>query len=91
MSMTRKDYKAIAAAIKAARPTPENWRGMADLYQAKQFAIDAVQNRIAMYLTETNPRFDRMEFAEASGDNWIMLPAAPVVSPHGGNATADLR
>lgn len=59
--MSRKDYEAIAAAIRA----------QADLYDAETeplelFAVEATACRIADTLAEDNPRFDRDRFLDAA-------------------------
>jgi hypothetical protein len=70
--MTRKDYVAIAAAVKAARPTrqPDGTRrlGQNDRDDALVTStLDAVVLNLTEALTEDNPRFDAGRFIDACG------------------------
>lgn len=53
--MTRKDYEALAAAIR------EEYDGFAG-FPRQQFALQSVASRIADALYEDNPRFNREKF-----------------------------
>ena len=57
--MTRKDYRLIAAALKAARAEANN---------AHEFLANSIAARVlANALANDNPRFDRAKFLEAAG------------------------
>jgi hypothetical protein len=57
-TMTRKDYKRIAAAIREAKLLTNNAIGAA-------YGITATQNKIAKMLEEENPRFNSEIFQQA--------------------------
>lgn len=62
MSMTRKDYQAIAAAIKAAMPTA----GMGGFISGS-VVVQRIAYDIALHCAKDNPRFDLAKFLEECG------------------------
>lgn len=78
MSLTRKDYEAIAGAISAVRAEVREagtmllFRDLPDhaslLMQLEQWAIDAVVSSIADAIEENSPRFRRATFLNAAGN-----------------------
>lgn len=58
--MTRKDYRAIAAALKAQQPA-EGWSAN----KHEQYTLDV--RALAKVLAADNPRFDYARFYEAAG------------------------
>ena len=89
MSLTRKDYEAIAGAILAARAEVEEvetsllFRDLPDhaslLMQLEQWAIDAVASSIAYMFGAASPRFRRVTFLDAAGhrgDRWDAVSRA---------------
>lgn len=78
MSLTRKDYEAIAGAISAVRAEVREAETMLLfrdlpgharlLMQLEQWAIDAVALSIADALEENSPRFRRATFLNAAGN-----------------------
>lgn len=59
--MTRKDYIAIAAAIKGPNPAP------AAISETWNLCRDLIADRIADVLARDNSRFDRAKFLTACG------------------------
>lgn len=63
MSMSKKDYEAIARAIKDARPFPSPRHEIA----IANDIINNVANNLAEECERANPRFDRARFLRACG------------------------
>ena len=55
--MTRKDFEAIASAIRTAVGVDSAWTD----------AAESIASELADYLATTNPRFDRARFLKACG------------------------
>lgn len=62
MSMSKRDYQAIARAIYAVRMTPTPAAAGSD---GAGWALENVQTQLAAVLAADNPRFDRARFVEA--------------------------
>lgn len=60
MGMTRKDYCALAAAIKSQRSAATSTLEV-------QHRLDALAENIAAYISDSNPRFDQDRFLSACG------------------------
>jgi len=60
--MSRKDYCAIAEAIRSTRAITDDGHG-------QTLAVDIVAERIADVMAKDNPRFDRERFYRACGAN----------------------
>lgn len=67
IDMTRKDYVAIAAAIRAARRDVTN-REPPECVADMQDGISLAAEHLADALRRDNPRFDRARFLAACGD-----------------------
>ena len=67
--MTRKDYVAIASALKIARSYSAN--GEPITVHAANFncGVSTAARRIADHMAQDNPRFDRARFLQACGIN----------------------
>lgn len=68
--MTRKDYEAIAAILRAKRDEIESDRATARKYRAMYRAsahdtVDDIQERFVSLLAADNPRFNATQFREA--------------------------
>lgn len=77
MTMTRKDYEAVAKAIREERL---NWVGNGQV----QLALNYLAGTLANGFAEGNERFDRQKFKEAARVEWDSVSladhAAPVVA-----------
>lgn len=76
MSMTRKDFQAIASKVIEARDEYANLAREAYIdgdhvtrrsYESVIVGIDIAATRISEALAASNPRFDRLNFLEAAG------------------------
>jgi len=64
--MTAKDFKAMAAARRRAKPATENYSDSLSHAYAED-AWERTVYEVSEVLATTNPRFDRLRFAEAAG------------------------
>lgn len=64
--MTRKDYKAIAEAVRRNSPRPGEVTD-ADMTEGAQHRWVALAEDLAQIMLRDNPRFDRVRFLEACG------------------------
>jgi hypothetical protein len=66
MSLSRKDYEAIAKAI---TDTKQSHRGLDEFfYEAVEGALEELEERLADYFLTDNPRFDATRFYGACAD-----------------------
>ena len=63
MSMTKKDFEAIADIVRGNRPTAQPFR--TDWDEGRDYCLDNVAEELADYFESINPNFDRVRFEKA--------------------------
>ena len=63
---TKKDFEAVAAAVRAERPASL----LTSYAKGREAAAQGIAESLADYFAETNPRFDRDQFMAATGEGY---------------------
>lgn len=71
---TKKDFEAVAAAVRAERPASL----LTSYAKGREAAAQGIAESLADYFAETNPRFDRDQFMAATGERSSRMTATPL-------------